>query len=145
MDNYVQHAGDNCYEISAPLSDVTFHNNSCVDPSHLGLTLNNFPSAGDPDGNGIFGEENLDQFELTVTDFSVRYTTYTRGTKPRHRGISVNNSRNFRSPFGRLHISNFYIYVKIFTSKEEKPGVYSMSCTFGVEVKLAFKLCFDIT
>ena len=125
MDNYVQHAGDNCYEISAPLSDVTFHNNSCVDPSHLGLTLNNFPSAGDPDGNGIFGEENLDQFELTVTDFSVRYTTYTRGTKPRHRGISVNNSRNFRSPFGRLHISNFS-YVDISGDKTSS-AIYAIN------------------
>lgn len=105
--NHVQHAGDNCYEISAPLHDVSFYNNACVDPYHVGLTLNNFRSAGDPDGDGVFGEENLEDFELMVSDFSVRYTTYSTGAKPYHRGISVNNTGNTDSPFGYLHVSNF--------------------------------------
>ncbi len=105
-DNSVRHAGDNCYEVSAPLGGVSFHNNACIDPYHVGLTLNNFPSAGDPDGDGVFGEENLEEFELTVSDFSVRYNTYVSGTTPRHRGISVNNTSNSDSPFGYLRISN---------------------------------------
>ena len=105
-DNYVQHAGDNCYEISAPLDRVTFDDNVCVNPYHVGLTLNNFKSAGDPDGDGIFGEENLSEFDLTVSNFAVRYTTYRSGTTPYHRGIGVNNTGNEQSPFGKLHVSN---------------------------------------
>ena len=88
---------------------MTFHNNACVDPSHLGLTLNNFPSAGDPDGDGVFGEENLEEFELTVSDFSVRYTTYPEppGSRSSHHGIGVNNWVRRHSPFGALRVSNF--------------------------------------
>ena len=105
--NYVQHAGDNCYEINAPLEGVTFDNNTCLDPTHVGLTLNNFPSVGDPDGDGNFGEENLDALGLTVSNFSVQYTTYPSGTKPQHCGITVNNWLNTDSPFGDLRVSNF--------------------------------------